>query len=78
MSEWKNKKGVTIFRLKDTFSFGKHRTHTIEDVITEDPRYVEWCRENIDWFKLDKESTEFLDDCLDSRDELDHPYPEDL
>lgn len=29
--------------LQDEFTFGKHRGQQLEDVIEDDPGYIEWC-----------------------------------
>lgn len=29
--------------LEDEFKFGKHKGHQLEDVIDDDPKYIEWC-----------------------------------
>jgi|3_EtaG_2_1085321.scaffolds.fasta_scaffold399843_2 uncharacterized protein (DUF3820 family) len=36
--------------LREEMAFGKHQGVMLEDVIEEDPDYVEWCIKNIDWF----------------------------
>lgn len=28
--------------------FGKHKGETLEEIFVEDPRYLEWCVENLD------------------------------
>lgn len=34
------------------FDFGKHKKSVVNDVIQEDPGYIEWCLENIEGFEL--------------------------
>ena len=43
--------------LKDTVGFGKYRTKTWEEVIFEDPEYVQWAFDSIPKFYLDEEAT---------------------
>ncbi len=35
------------------FTFGKYKGRSIIDVLNENPFYVEWCVNNIKWFRLD-------------------------
>lgn len=49
--------------LDDTLSFGKHRGHTIREIINSDPYYLEWAIEN-KVIKLDKEAMRTLQDSL--------------
>jgi hypothetical protein len=32
--------------------FGRYPNATIADVLHDDPHYLVWCQENIDWFDL--------------------------
>ncbi len=32
-------------------NFGKYKGAKVKEVIKEDPHYLKWCWENIDWFK---------------------------
>ena len=45
--------------LEDVFKFGKHKDHQLEDVIEDDPDYIEWCVKN-DMVDFDEESTELI------------------
>lgn len=40
--------------------FGKHKGETVDSVAENDPAYLVWAHENIDWFKLTKEQYEAL------------------
>jgi hypothetical protein len=55
--------------LKDVFTFGKHKDHVVEDVISEDAEYVRWAMRTIEWFSLKKDAQEFLDSCEDFENE---------
>lgn len=46
--------------LEDTFRFGKHKGHQLEDVIEDDPDYVRWCVEN-DIVDFDNEAQELIE-----------------
>lgn len=48
---------INFRRLKDKIDFGKYRMRTWEDVILEDPEYIQWAFDNIKNFFLDEEAT---------------------
>lgn len=52
-----NQTTITYLGLKDKVGFGKHRTRTWEEVIFEDPDYVQWAFDSIPNFYLDEEAT---------------------
>ena len=41
--------------LNGKLNFGKHKGKTINQILEEEPTYIRWCLENIDWFKLSEE-----------------------
>ena len=45
--------------LDDLFTFGKHKTEMVEDVIDDDPRYIEWLVEN-EVVQFDNETMELI------------------
>ena len=45
--------------LESEFTFGKHKGHQLEDVIEDDPQYIEWCVVN-DVADFDEESLELI------------------
>lgn len=45
--------------LEDVFTFGKHKGNQLEDVIDDDPGYIEWCVEN-DVVNFDEEALELI------------------
>ena len=45
--------------LEDCFVFGKHTGHQLEDVIEDDPAYIEWCIMN-DVVVFDEEALELI------------------
>lgn len=54
--------------LNDRFHFGKYSkpyAHTLRWVIENDPEYIVWCLENVDWFELDLEADEELERSLE-------------
>jgi hypothetical protein len=61
--------------LESNLPFGKYKGDLLEDVIMEDPGYVEWLIENTD-VTLDPKAMELLDASLDNI-EPNTPYLED-
>lgn len=49
---------ASVFRKHYTLTFGKYKGKKIEDVIEEDPKYLLWAHENIEWFQLSDEALE--------------------
>ena len=45
--------------LDDVFKFGKHKDDQLEDVIGDDPDYIEWCCDN-DVVDFDEEVMELI------------------
>ena len=48
---------ISFHSLKDKIDFGKYRMKTYEDVILEDPDYIQWAFDSIPGFYLDEEAT---------------------
>lgn len=42
------------------FTFGKNKGLYLKDVVEEDPNYVIWCMENIEWFKLSPSDEDYV------------------
>lgn len=38
------------YTLNDTFTFGKYRGYTIQEIMIKDAEYLEWCKKNIEGF----------------------------
>ena len=64
--------GKTIFGLNSKLTFGKHQGKLVKDVIESNASYILWCIESIQWFELDEEADDALDDALYSDDEGDY------
>lgn len=60
-----------IYRPESKFGFGQYADSTIDEIITKDPDYVQWCAEEVDGFVLDEEAALLLDIELDWRKDLD-------
>ena len=44
----------------DTMKFGKYKGESIATIMANNPKYLEWCCQNIDSFQLDTEAEENL------------------
>ena len=53
-------KNGRLFEISDDFTFGKHEGESVDEVIVDDPEYVEWCLNEIDGFDLDEEGHQLL------------------
>ena len=42
-----------LIGLNYAFHFGKYKGEILKDVLEEDPNYIIWCSDSIDWFDLD-------------------------
>ncbi len=42
------------------FTFGKYKGQKLERVIEDDPKYVLWAVQNIDWFDIDSDALAWL------------------
>lgn len=60
---------MTVFKLSDPLTFGKHRGRTLEQVIHGDPQYIRWCLRTIEWFEIDKPAVIELLNTLDEPSE---------
>lgn len=59
-----------MYKLDDVLNFGQYKGCTIRDVADDDPRFLFWCLENIDWFDLDVSVTDYIGD-----DSVDYQFP---
>lgn len=39
---------------KDILNFGNYKGKRVEDVLFENPEYIIWCDETIEWLKIDR------------------------
>lgn len=53
----RNQTTIILHKLNDKVGFGKHRNKTWEQVIFDDPDYIQWCFDSIKDFFLDEEAT---------------------
>lgn len=57
------------YTLDTVFVFGKYKGKSVSQVLDINPRYVQWCLETIEWFKLDKFAIARLDEYMNSEDD---------
>ena len=51
-----------LLGLKDKIPFGKYKDKTIKEIIKQDPQYIYWACENIQWLALTTKAQEALPD----------------
>lgn len=47
-------------------SFGKYEGQVIDDIIDTNPKYIQWCLENVKWFSLSKSLVQRLANALNA------------
>lgn len=52
----------TTLQKYSVLNFGKHKTKTVADVLVEDPGWIIWASENVDW-------VQFTDEVLEEAEE---------
>ncbi len=60
--EYKPKKKPTTFNLNSKFTFGKYKGKEVEPIIVQDPTYVKWCINNVEFFELSDRAKSLLDE----------------
>lgn len=50
----------------NTFTFGKYKGRSIMSVLSENPAYVEWCVNHIEWFTLGCQEQKRLNDITEA------------
>ena len=50
---------ITIYKLEDKLPFGKHKGHTICQVLQSDSSYLLWCMEKLDRFAMSDEAWDY-------------------
>jgi hypothetical protein len=54
-----------IFGMNSRMTFGKYKDELVSTVLRKDPQYLDWAYDNIEWFELDPETENELDEALD-------------
>lgn len=80
-SESFGKDSKKVFELDDVITFGKYKGNTIDDVIHDDYGYIEWCLDNLAWFKISENVYEQLNKAMashyESLGDFDYGYEDD-
>ncbi len=50
--------------MNQTFTFGKHKWKTIGVILHEDPGYMLWAKDNVDWFTPSDELVRIINACI--------------
>ena len=58
-----------------TFTFGKYKGRSVIDVLNENPAYVEWCVNNIKWFRLNDAEQKRLNEITKAVNIVYYQYP---
>lgn len=58
----------TIFNKGTRLTFGKYKGVTVEKLIEDNPEYLLWCHDNIEWFDLPDKLLFVLEDLIESRE----------
>lgn len=59
----------------NTFTFGKYKERSIMSVLSENPAYVEWCVNHIEWFTLGCQEQKRLNDITEAIKIIYRQYP---
>ena len=59
----------------NTFTFGKYKGRSIMSVLSENPAYVEWCVNHIEWFTLGCQEQKRLNDITEAIKIIYRQYP---
>lgn len=62
------------YGLETKIALGKHRGATIREIIEDDPSYLEWALDEIDWFELDDAAQALLERALEREDPLENIF----
>ena len=65
------------YTLLSIMKFGKYKGNTLQDVIDDDPRYVQWCINELEWFKVDQEAKMYLQEALSEYGNYEEEIPGD-
>lgn len=53
-----------VDELQRIFTFGKHKYKTIEQILKEDPSYLNWAKDNVSWFDSSDELIGIINACI--------------
>lgn len=47
-----------VATMESVLTFGKHKGRKVRNVVQDDPNWLVWAQDNVDWFALDEEVEE--------------------
>lgn len=53
-----------VLLLKSTLTFGKYKDYTIEYVLDNDPKWLKWAIEKVEFFHVSEEVRELVEDAI--------------
>ncbi len=71
---------MITYKLETFLNFGRYKGYTIKEAIDDNPDYLAWAVDEIEWFKLDQEATTELETASGwaQVDDYDAGYPADF
>jgi hypothetical protein len=67
---------INALKLTDALTFGKHKGETIQEVLDDAPDYLAWAIDEIDWFELDSQADQALEQALGWNDDNNNGWHE--
>lgn len=69
IDERSHNKSKRFFHLHHHLTFGKYKSSglTVEQIIIDDPEYMRWVVDNVEWMSLDGDAQELLDSQPENR-----------
>jgi hypothetical protein len=64
-----NTMSKTIFNKDMKLTFGKYKGVTVEQLVKDNPEYLLWCHDNIEWFELPDKVLFEVEDLVDLKEE---------
>lgn len=58
---------MTLFTKDSILTFGKYKGETVKSIIKDDPDYIAWACDEIEWFELDNEASLLLENYLSEK-----------
>jgi len=61
---------MTTFTKDSILTFGKYKGETVRSAIQDDPGYISWACDEIEWFELDNDAFDYLQKYLADEDDF--------
>ena len=53
------------YKLDTRLNFGKYCGETLKTILEDDPGYLVWCLENVEWFEVDQDLEDIIYEAYD-------------